>query len=214
MRHAIAGLVLALVIPTLAHAEPSGLPLQFRFCWSAPGCEDADGHPLARAVAYEVWLKSDVAPDSLLATVADDTIYTLIPQEETVCQVRVVAVDSLGRRSEPSEWSDPVVIQSTVDVPDAPLADLAPPFPNPCNPRTTLRYAVPDDLPGGAPVRLMLFDARGQRVRTFATETSPGWHEIQWGGRDDHGRPVSSGTYLAQYVCGNAQQVRRVTLVQ
>ncbi len=214
MRRALWWLMAGCLLTSPARALDETTTLHFTFGWSPPDLVAEDGTPLARPVAYEVWLRCNDRPDTLVATVEDDTTYVLQSPEEAVYRLRVCAVDSSGRVSEPSEWSDPLEVRATVDVPDAGLARLVPPFPNPCNPSTTLRYGVPDGLPAGAPVRLTVFDARGARVRELAVDRAPGWHEAVWRGRDDRGRAVGSGIYLARYVCGSAQQVQRVTLVQ
>lgn len=187
---------------------------QYRFCWSPPTLEGEDGTPLASPVGYDVWLRRDSHPDTMIATVADDTTYMLTTSDDAVYQLRVCAFDSLGRRSAPSEWSDPLVIHEVLTAPSPATADLAAPYPNPCNPSTTLKYTVPADLHVGAPVRLAVLDMRGRRVRELAVDRTPGTHEAIWRGRDQRGQPVGSGTYLARFVCGTVQQVKRVTLVQ
>jgi flagellar hook assembly protein FlgD len=47
-------------------------------------------------------------------------------------------------------------------------------------------------------VELVVHDLRGRRVRIVTrTEIEPGNHVVGWDGRDDEGRPLSSGQYLA-----------------
>ncbi len=65
--------------------------------------------------------------------------------------------------------------------------------PNPFNPMTVIRFA----LPTTQDVELSVFDVRGQRVRTLVHGTMPaGHHEVTWQGRDEGGRQVASGTYF------------------
>jgi len=72
---------------------------------------------------------------------------------------------------------------------------LAPNVPNPFNPRTTLRF----ELIAGATVELAVFDVSGRRIATLASgHRAAGRHEAVWQGRDDDGRPVPSGVYLAR----------------
>ena len=71
---------------------------------------------------------------------------------------------------------------------------LYPCQPNPFNPRTTIKY----DLPEAGPVRLTVFDVAGRLVRTLVDESmQQGSHEAVWDGRDSSGREVGSGSYLA-----------------
>jgi hypothetical protein len=72
---------------------------------------------------------------------------------------------------------------------------LAPNVPNPFNPRTTLRF----ELTAGATVELAVFDVSGRRIATLAAgHRATGRHEAVWQGRDDDGRSVPSGVYLAR----------------
>ena len=67
-------------------------------------------------------------------------------------------------------------------------------YPNPFNPRTTIRYAVP--APGT--VRLTIVDLRGRRVRMLVDEVQEaGRRSLIWSGDDDGGRPVAAGIYVA-----------------
>jgi hypothetical protein len=66
-------------------------------------------------------------------------------------------------------------------------------YPNPFNPRTTLRY----DLPENSRVKLTLYDLTGRSVRTLVQgEETAGFKQAVWDGTDDGGRPVAAGVYL------------------
>jgi flagellar hook assembly protein FlgD len=72
--------------------------------------------------------------------------------------------------------------------------ELSQNFPNPFNPVTTIRYA----LPVAAPVNLQIYNVRGQKVRTLAQDMfqNPGYHTVLWDGRDQFGTRVASGLYF------------------
>ncbi len=83
--------------------------------------------------------------------------------------------------------------------------------PNPFNPRTTIKY----DLPESGPVRLSVFDIAGRLVRTLVDESKPqGSHEAVWDGRDTSGREVGSGSYLARLEFGGKVETVRMGLVR
>jgi predicted nucleotidyltransferase len=83
--------------------------------------------------------------------------------------------------------------------------------PNPFNPATAISY----DLPVYVRVRLEIFDAKGQRVRTLVDERqSAGSHDVSWDGADDRGRKVGSGVYLYRLTAGSFDKTRRMTLVK
>lgn len=70
---------------------------------------------------------------------------------------------------------------------------LAQSIPNPFNPQTTIRYALPEP----AEIRLVIYDLTGQRIRTLVQGVQqPGWYTVGWAGRDEEGREVASGIYL------------------
>jgi hypothetical protein len=84
--------------------------------------------------------------------------------------------------------------------------------PNPFNPTTTIRYALPD----AAHVRLNVYDITGRRVRTFVdADVSAGWHSVEWDGRDALGRPVASGVYISRVeASGKSPLQRRMLLLR
>ncbi|MBC8423560.1 hypothetical protein H8E07_05510 [bacterium] len=96
---------------------------------------------------------------------------------------------------------------------ETPLARpmLAPNEPNPFNPRTEIRFRLVAD---GAVV-LAVFDLAGRRVATLLDGRLPaGWHARAWHGRDEAGRPVASGTYVARLVTGDGRVSRPMTLAR
>ena len=84
-------------------------------------------------------------------------------------------------------------------------------YPNPFNPTTTIRYQLPE----AAPVRLVIYDVLGRRVRTLLSEAkTPGYHQVIWDGRNDAGTPVGSGIYLYRFQAGDYVAVRKMTLLK
>ncbi|HEX9640265.1 MAG TPA: T9SS type A sorting domain-containing protein, partial [Candidatus Krumholzibacteria bacterium] len=84
-------------------------------------------------------------------------------------------------------------------------------FPNPFNPRTTIRFELP--LP--SPVRLSIFDARGRQVRTLVDEVlPPGSYDEFWNGEDDARRAVASGVYFYELRAGTARELRKMLLLR
>jgi hypothetical protein len=88
---------------------------------------------------------------------------------------------------------------------------LAPPMPNPFNPVTTVRYAVP---PPGSPVRITVYNVRGQRVVELVNQyRNPGYYTAHWDGINRSGNPVASGVYFIQMnATGFVQTVKAVVL--
>jgi hypothetical protein len=83
--------------------------------------------------------------------------------------------------------------------------------PNPFNPSTTIRYA----LPTGADVTLKIFNLRGQTVRTLVTgRQAAGIHQIQWDGRNDDDRGVGAGLYFYVLEAGDRRAVHKMLLLK
>jgi len=105
----------------------------------------------------------------------------------------------------------PSLIQIVTGVPEAPRFALAQNSPNPFNPATTIRFA----LPAAGPVRLVVFDPRGRRVAALVEgEMAAGDHAILWRGLDDRGAAVASGAYLYRLEAAGRVETRRMTLVR
>ncbi len=88
-----------------------------------------------------------------------------------------------------------------VDDPELPLAfSVEPNFPNPFNPVTTIRFAIPT----AARTTVTVFDLRGRRVKTLVdTELAPAVHSVQWRGDDTDGRPAAAGIYFYEVLSGD-----------
>ncbi len=83
--------------------------------------------------------------------------------------------------------------------------------PNPFNPRVTISFTAPRD----GRVHLDVHDARGRLVRVLLDADLPrGNHRVDWDGRDDAGRAVASGPYVAKVSSGGVTAAVRVSLVR
>jgi len=84
-------------------------------------------------------------------------------------------------------------------------------FPNPFNPKTTIRFA----LPSSGRTQVNIFDVAGRHVRTLLDEDlAASSHQVTWSGDDDRGRGVSAGVYFYMVTSGNDRQVGRMALVK
>ena len=84
-------------------------------------------------------------------------------------------------------------------------------YPNPFNPSTTISY----DLPSDSLVSIVIYDALGQEVRRLVSkQTIAGRYQIQWDSRDNQGRSVGSGVYIAQVEAGNFSHSQKMLLLK
>ncbi|MFA6455418.1 MAG: right-handed parallel beta-helix repeat-containing protein [Bacteroidota bacterium] len=79
-------------------------------------------------------------------------------------------------------------------------------FPNPFNPSTTIRYA----LPSSANVKLVIYDLLGREIATLVNEEqSAGWKEVQWNAMN-----VSSGIYFYKLTAGTFIETKKMLMVK
>jgi hypothetical protein len=85
-------------------------------------------------------------------------------------------------------------------------------YPNPFNPRTTLRFSLVED---GA-VDLRIYDISGRQVRILAAgeHFGAGRHEIEWHGTGEKGRALASGLYLCQLLTGESSETIRLVILK
>lgn len=105
-----------------------------------------------------------------------------------------------------------VVRAEAGDIPALPqqLA-LHPNAPNPFNAQTLIRF----DLPTDQEVRLEIFNALGQMVRTLVDgRVEAGAHQIPWDSRNDRGASLASGPYLYRLTAGSRVQTQRMLLLK
>jgi hypothetical protein len=84
-------------------------------------------------------------------------------------------------------------------------------FPNPFNPDTRIRFALPE----AAHVQIRIYNTLGQRVKTLVDAAyRAGLFEVSWDSKDDSGQPVPSGVYYYQIKAGDFQAQRKLLLLK
>ena len=63
---------------------------------------------------------------------------------------------------------------------------------------------------------ILLQDVAGRQLATLVSDEplSAGYHEVVWWGRDDAGRELAAGIYMARLVMGELVETCRLTLVK
>jgi hypothetical protein len=88
---------------------------------------------------------------------------------------------------------------------------LAQNYPNPFNPVTTIEFGLPELTE----VKVQIFNARGQLVRTLlSSEKNAGVYSIIWNGMNDQGLSMVSGVYFCRIQAGNQQIMKKMLLVK
>ena len=84
-------------------------------------------------------------------------------------------------------------------------------YPNPFNSSTQIPYRISTS----GPVRLVIYNALGQAVRTLVDEfQAAGAYQVSWDGRDRRGVRVANGVYLYRLQAGAVAQVRKMIVLE
>ena len=83
--------------------------------------------------------------------------------------------------------------------------------PNPFNPSTDIVFTLPRE----ERALVEIFDIARHHVRTLLDQTMPaGRHTATWDGRNEAGKPVSSGLYLYRLTAGKVRESRKMVLLR
>ena len=84
-------------------------------------------------------------------------------------------------------------------------------YPNPFNPETVIRFALPEL----GQTRLDIYNALGQHIRALIDEELPaGYHRARWDGRTEDGLPAGSGVYLYRIISGSYVQTKKMVMLR
>ena len=89
--------------------------------------------------------------------------------------------------------------------------ELSQNYPNPFNPTTVINYRLSTE----SHVELTIYNQLGQQVRTLVYEKqAAGPYQIEWDGRNNSGKRISSGVYLYRLKASSFVETRKMVLLQ
>ena len=90
--------------------------------------------------------------------------------------------------------------------------ELAPNFPNPFNPSTSIKFGLPEK----SRVSLRIYNLLGKEVATLFddVEKEAGYHAAIWEGKDRQGNAMPSGIYIYRLIIGNVVLTKKMTLIK
>jgi hypothetical protein len=92
---------------------------------------------------------------------------------------------------------------------------LYPGRPNPLNSSTSITFAIPGSSASPVPVEVVIYSVSGQVVRKVVDRRcGPGYHHVEWDGRDTEGQLAAPGVYFCCMKAGDYTQTRRVAVVR
>jgi len=84
-------------------------------------------------------------------------------------------------------------------------------FPNPFNPSTTISFSLPIE----SRIDLIIYNIKGQKVKTLMDAyTGKGIFEVNWNGKDEMGKSVSSGQYLIKLKQNGIETTSKIMLLK
>jgi hypothetical protein len=167
---------------------------------------DADDLSLVRVVTTAALGRAYLAPDGSSLTYVppsgaftEDSLTYAVTDCEGATDSTTVVIRSAAATGTPPPATPPPVYLLHANVP------------NPFNPLTRIAY----DVARPGPARVAVYDLRGRLVQVLAD----GYHEagsyaVDWTGRDDGGRSVAAGVYVARLEAPGHVSARKLTLVR
>lgn len=187
-------------LDNLAPTAPTGFALTGGVLSWAPS-------PAADFDYFSVWGSANPALDGSAVLLAHTTATNLATAGTPHPYYFVTATDFAGNRGPAAA----LLAATAVEGPAAAPAWNLTAWPNPFNPRTTVVL----DLPAAATAVLDVHALDGTRVRRLLqAKLAAGRHAVAWDGRDDGGRAVAAGHYVARLQAGGRTLSRRLALVR
>lgn len=113
-----------------------------------------------------------------------------------------------------NEWCLRLTVHDGTDIAEQVLpatARLLRNWPNPFNPKTALRFQLERD----SHVNLSVCDTSGRNIRKiWANPLAAGEHQMEWDGRDNLGRSLSTGLYILRLEAGGSIHTQKLILLK
>ncbi len=118
--------------------------------------------------------------------------YTFVDQQKIAAPFAFYKIEAVGLDGA-SQFSKTVRLASAADWTPVPEQRTFYHFPDPFNPKVTIRFKIQEKQNVG----LTIFDRRGRKIKQlWSGSLNAGEHQFQWDGRDENGTLQSSGVYF------------------
>lgn len=138
-------------------------------------------------------------------------VYGFLDSAHTGGGIYFYRLEALGIGSETAAVSASVDLSVSVAEGAPATFSVSPPYPNPFNAETTIRFNIPQ----GSEITLDIYNIAGQKICTLASgHVEAGVHSVRWDGMLDSGGDAASGIYIARLRAGNSVGIARLMLVR
>jgi len=176
--------------------------------WIANLEPDLVGYSIDRAEGKGPGLSWENGIGQTTGTSYIDYDVALNPVFEDEVSYRIRASDTQGKYSDYSEavWIGDAVLHKTIPELDEIYDFAVDAYPNPFNPSTTIRYAIPKD----GEVTLKIYDILGREVKTLVNEVkTKGRYEVVFDASQ-----LASGLYIYEITSGSFKASKKMTLIK
>lgn len=204
--------------PSGLNASPNGSDIIFK--WN----KSTDAETPNNGLTYNLYIGTDPDSTQIMSPMADistgfrrvvqmgncnhDTCWTIknLPAGTYYWSVQTIDNCFAGSAWAPQQTfvHNPVSINEEKSLPTKYALD--PNYPNPFNPMTTIRYA----LPWNGHVQLAIYNLNGQLIEKLIDENKvPGYYSVQW-----NAARYSSGVYFYKLNAGDYIEIRKCVLIK
>ena len=167
---------------------------------------------------YTIFVSKDEGYFQRLFTQTRDTVAIFTGEPGSTYSFVSIAQDVAGNIEIKDPFPEETIhILSTATSIDSPLDPLEKKnqllqnYPNPFGQKTTIPYYLFEN----GDVEIVIYNAIGQKVRLLVNqEKIPGYHTVEWDGKDDMGIEVSKGLYFYSLIFNDLFQTRRMLKYQ
>jgi MAM domain-containing protein meprin/A5/mu/flagellar hook capping protein FlgD/uncharacterized protein DUF4394/HYDIN/CFA65/VesB family protein/BACON domain-containing protein len=116
--------------------------------------------------------------------------------------------------------NDPLLVPVTLNLTPSGIEDELPlptifeissNYPNPFNPVTNIKF----QLPQVSEVKLVVYNMIGQKIRMLVDGSKDiGYYNVQWDGKNDHGKQVATGIYIYRFEAGEYIKSQKMILMK
>jgi hypothetical protein len=195
---------LAPAAPLFLTAQRAGADVNLR--WNRVRVPDLRDYAVYRATASGV---TPVSPNFLGSS--GDTVLVDSGAPNSALYYIVTAYDVHQNQGPASNEASVGATTNAGDTPAITRLTVLQNRPNPFAGATSLEIG----LPAAAAVEIEVFDVAGRRVRAQSLpQQAAGWRRIGFDGRDDAGRPLSSGVYFCRVTAGGETITRKMVIAR
>jgi len=162
------------------------------------------GFDVERSSENSGWQKIGFVAGSGNSNSPKDYSFTDNPSGGTTFSYRLKQIDVNGT----SKYYDAITINLSNASSEPQLLQNSP---NPFNPSTIIKFYIPNT----SDVTIRVYDMLGREVTTLINkQTTGGYHNVYWNGKDSKGENVASGVYLYRLTAGSFSETRKMNLLK